>query len=564
MINSGIPSRKEEYDEVVVFSQLYGIYIVRKNNKWGVIRVHNDESTEIALPIEYDEIKIWFKNIYLLLAVKEGRKRLVKTTLKRTFISPFYDKVGRYRSSIGLMQVSIGDFVGAVDKDLKEVIPIHYDIMDDSFHIVNIKIGMWGRLALVMKKDGKYGILKITGETLLPFDYDEIDEGFIYRIQGKNNNGWRKWQVERYEDHTSVGYINHLEGAQISGSGLIPVKKFGFWGLVDENHFEEITPCIYLSIQQKTYDKIILFKEAGHDLLIPTKDGYRIESVTTVNLDQYSEIGEFEDGLAPVQKDGKFGFVNEEYKEVVPCIYDVVGPFIHGISIVSIGDKNGAINNEGKIAIPLEYSILLDISLFGPTLLMAVKNNRFGVVDKANKIIVPFDFDLVQAMFGMITVTKNGKKGLYNHKGELVLPIKYDDIAQPSAKSQTYAVCIAGKWGVVNKKEEIIIPIEYDGVSHISSGCMYSVCKAGKWGIINKNGENITPFIYDKIDKDGFGFTCGRLSVCKNGKWGFINRNGREVIDCIYDDVIQFFEENRSEVMFNGMKITIDIYGNQI
>ena len=64
-----------------------------------------------------------------------------------------------------------------------------------------------------------------------------------------------------------------------------------------------------------TYDKIVLHKDMGYDLLIPNKDGYVIESVT-VNLEQYSKIGEFEDGLAIVQKDGKLGLINEEYKEL--------------------------------------------------------------------------------------------------------------------------------------------------------------------------------------------------------------------------------------------------------
>lgn len=345
---------------------------------------------------------------------------------------------------------------------------------------------------------------------------------------------------------------------------MIPVKKNKKWGLIDEVNFKEVVPCIYKSIRQNTPNKIVLFEEIGYDLLTFTKNGFRIESETTVNLKQYSKIGEFEDGLAVVQKNGKFGFVNEEYKEIAPCIYDEIDSFIHGLSIVRIGEMYGAINNEGKITIPLEYPILIDLSIWGPTMLMAVKNNRFGVVDKANKTIVPFEFDLAQAMFGMIIVTKNGKKGLYNHKGELVIPIKYDDIVQPSDKSQMYSVCNAGKWGVINKKEEIIIPIEYDGVSLISSGYMYSVCKVGKWGIINKKGENITPFIYDTIDKDGFGFACGRLPVCRNGKWGFINRNGREVIKCIYDEIYQFFEEKHCEVKLDGIRITIDTNGNQV
>lgn len=437
--------------------------------------------------------------------------------------------------------------VGAIDTNLKEIIPVQYDSLDDcAFHC--IEVGKWRHTVLVMKKGDKWGILKTTGEVLLNFEYDKIDERIYRRVNLPQNK----------KDFVI------LPNQSVSGSGLIPVKKNKKWGLIDEVNFKEVVPCIYKSIRQNTPNKIVLFKEIGYDLLTFIKNGFRIESETTVNLKQYSKIGEFEDGLAVVQKNAKFGFVNEEYKEIAPCIYDEIDSFIHGLSIVRIGEMYGAINNEGKITIPLEYPILIDLSIWGPTMLMAVKNNRFGVVDKANKIIVPFEFDLVQAMFGMIIVTKNGKKGLYNHKGELVIPIKYDDIAQPSNKSQTYSVCNAGKWGVINRKEEIIIPIEYDGVSLISSGYMYSVCKVGKWGILNKKGENITPFIYDTIDKDGFGFACGRLPVCRNGKWGFINRNGHEVIKCIYDEIYQFFEEKHCEVKLDGIRITIDTNGNQV
>ncbi len=33
-------------------------------------------------------------------------------------------------------------------------------------------------------------------------------------------------------------------------------------------------------------------------------------------------IGDFEDGMAKVIKNGKMGFINEQGDEVVPCIYD--------------------------------------------------------------------------------------------------------------------------------------------------------------------------------------------------------------------------------------------------
>lgn len=50
-------SWRKEYEAVYPFNQQYGIYIVTKLKKEGVIRVY-DNVTEVLVPIEYDDIKI--------------------------------------------------------------------------------------------------------------------------------------------------------------------------------------------------------------------------------------------------------------------------------------------------------------------------------------------------------------------------------------------------------------------------------------------------------------------------------------------------------------------------
>ena len=379
----------------------------------------------------------------------------------------------------------------------------------------------------------------------MPFDYDEIDESIYRRINLPKNKK----------------FFIILPTQEVSGSGLIAVKKDKKWGLVDEVYFKKVVPCVYKSIRQDALNKIELVKSRGHDIILMTKDGPQIQNISPNRLGQYSIVGRFENGFAIVQKDGKFGFIDEEYNEVVPCVFDEVSkylngrsivkndgkygfideknkeiapcvydeviPFHHGIAIVRVGEHWGAINGTGKIVIPIEYLILADISYMGPTLLMAMKERLFGVIGVKNNVIIPFEYDGVLPLGGMITVSKNNKKGLFNHKGQLIVPIEYDEIQHPTSTSTSI-----------------------------------NVSQKGVWGVVNKNGQIICKPKYDKIDS--FGFACGRLAVCRDGKWGFINRYGREVIECIYDNVIQFFEENHCEVVLNGEKITIDIYGNQM
>ena len=77
-------SWRTEYDIIEALSTYYGIYIVGKSGKMGVIRLHVNIAIEYAIPIEYDEIRIFFKNDYLLLAQKQDKKRIIKVTKNKT------------------------------------------------------------------------------------------------------------------------------------------------------------------------------------------------------------------------------------------------------------------------------------------------------------------------------------------------------------------------------------------------------------------------------------------------------------------------------------------------
>ena len=49
-------------------------------------------------------------------------------------------------------------------------------------------------------------------------------------------------------------------------------------------------------------------------------------------------------GLAAAKRNGKWGFVNRNGKEVCPCKYDLVFPFLGTEALVKIGSLWGAIN----------------------------------------------------------------------------------------------------------------------------------------------------------------------------------------------------------------------------
>lgn len=73
---------------------------------------------------------------------------------------------------------------------------------------------------------------------------------------------------------------------------------------------------------------------------------------------KYNSLSDFKDGFAVVEKGEKWGVIDTEGKEVVPCVYDVVASFYEELAAVCKNDKWGFVNTKGKLAIPCTYELL--------------------------------------------------------------------------------------------------------------------------------------------------------------------------------------------------------------
>ena len=80
--------------------------------------------------------------------------------------------------------------------------------------------------------------------------------------------------------------------------------------------------------------------------------------------DKYDSVEDFINGFAQVSKKiddkEKWGFINTEGEEVIPCVYDWVVDFKNGLSKVSKKidgkEKYGFVNTQGKEVVPLVYN----------------------------------------------------------------------------------------------------------------------------------------------------------------------------------------------------------------
>jgi hypothetical protein len=65
-------------------------------------------------------------------------------------------------------------------------------------------------------------------------------------------------------------------------------------------------------------------------------------------MKNYDWIGYFYGGFARVRLNGKWGFINEKYEEVIKCKYDDCEAFDNGFALVSLKEKYNYINNQGQ------------------------------------------------------------------------------------------------------------------------------------------------------------------------------------------------------------------------
>lgn len=134
----------------------------------------------------------------------------------------------------------------------------------------------------------------------------------------------------------------------------------------------------------------------------------------------YRVIRPFRDGLAAVEENGKWGYINTRGEQVIPCKFTLAGPFSCGHAVVSEAEPeaSGMITERGVIGHDGRYTIA---------------QGRFSTILSA------FSEDYI------VVGSEDGKVGFANVNGKVVIPMVYEE-ARPFHEGYA-AVKVGGKWG---------------------------------------------------------------------------------------------------------------------
>lgn len=270
----------------------------------------------------------------------------------------------------------------------------------------------------------------------------------------------------------------------------------------------------------------------------------------------------FSDGLAPVGKAGKYGFIDTAGNVVIEPQWDLAYKFYEGIAVIYEGGNYGFINMQGEIISPPQWYIVREFS--GGMASVAVGDKDYGYlvgyIDNKGNIVSPPQWYRMMLNFsdGLACVqSKNGKWGYIDKKGSVVIALEWEDA--DSFSGGLAPVCKNGKWGFIDKKGRIILDYQWEDAGSFSEGLAW-VKKAGEWGVIDVQGNVV---LEPQWEFDGCpnGFTEGVSSFRKKNKIGYVNSQG----DIISEPQWQAgwdFSEGLARVRTNGRWGFIDAQGN--
>jgi len=247
----------------------------------------------------------------------------------------------------------------------------------------------------------------------------------------------------------------------------------------------------------------------------------------------------------------KYGFINENGKEVTSLKYDNAYSFSEGIATVCVNKKWGFINKHGKEITPIKYDTVYNCKSGVARIKV---NGKYGLIDTSGKEITSIKYDNIGRFdYDVACVKINGKWGIINNKGIEITPLKYDYMQKTNAYS---ILCLKGEDKNI-LMDENRNPIEANSLGYFNDNTSYfdesgiaKVCVDGKWGFIDKTGKEISAIKYDYV----FFFSEGMARVLLDNKYGFIDKLGNEVIPLTYDFIHERFSSRPSCVDHDSEK----------
>ena len=251
-------------------------------------------------------------------------------------------------------------------------------------------------------------------------------------------------------------------------------------------------------------DYFLALKDSGQPVALIDKRGKRVADLSRYNG---IDVSKLKDGLIPVQRRGKVGYVNPSGREVIPAVYDVIA----GDSQTK-GWSRAVSNNR----------------------IVVKKAGSFGVIDTKNRVIVPFSANnrsISDFNGNLATITtRSGTQWVDINGRPTANPAK----TVPNRNATTTASKpVVNTTTVIQSPSVTQTPTQTQSFTNTANAQVWQPEKRdGKWGYVNYSGVPMIKFLFQQA----MPFSEGLAGVRMDNKWGFVNLAGELVIPFNYEE----------------------------
>ena len=468
----GIKKLLKKEEKVVSYFTDISYFSIYENGKWGVI---NSKGDYVIKP-EYDEMitipdnkKAIFictyevdynNNTYKTKVINANNEQLY-TSYNSIEVLSNYDENNNVWNEENVLKVEKDGKYGLIDLNGTEILSCNNEKIEALKGVKN---------SILVQKDGLFGLVNNRGERIIDNKYASIEpltneytNGYIVKSSDSKYGVISAMKEQVFECKYSE--IKHL-----FGNDLYVVKENDKWKITNKSGDKQIE----LSSGDITY--------LNSDIFIAKSNGkygiYSMDKTEKVKPEYQNIIYAFSDNYIAI-KDNKYGVINSSGEVLVQFDYD---------SLAFNKDADCLFGNKKDD----ENTYLIDrnlaLKVIGKNItvhdgyIRAMVDNEYKFYDlkfeeKNNREVFPNN---------TLFVAKNdGKYGLVNKDGTLVVQYQYEDITGQNEYGYV-AVKKDGKWGIIDQYGNISVDPKYE-FSDISK-----ITFIGKWHSI----ENINMGTY--------------------------------------------------------------------
>jgi TonB family protein len=367
---------------------------------------------------------------YIAYKKDENRPRawLVNTAGKKLlpFEFDYIDIVER----CSLLSLFKDTLIGFADRSGNIIVPLIYD---NSIYDGDGPIFAATRGHIVVRKDGKYGVIDTTGRVVVPLKYSgdymylDYKEPFIY-LDSYSDGQYTEYLI-RYNSDTVI----IAEDVYYMSDGIIRVRKDNLYGLYDTTG-REIVKCQYDVFNSIPYNGLYSVRKDGHWKLIDLK-GKEHFTTALSKIDDSCFVRYSASGLIfhYSNSNSMCGAIDTNGRTVIAPDSNYTYVFYDDSERIVMTDEEdyNAYVFDIKGNLLDSYSYIDDFCCEEPLskYITVKKNGLYGLVDSCWNLVMPFKFkNELSAVDNnhFLTDLGDGIKGLVDLNGKILFKTPFD------------------------------------------------------------------------------------------------------------------------------------------